>query len=84
LLLDALDQALLEFRVMHRQDGLSAIQVDLNVRAFARLEDRSLLREPAPELFARHVLYYKQYCLYKQEQVAGLARKRTWADYETP
>jgi hypothetical protein len=28
----------------------------LQVRAFASLEDRSLLSEPAPELFARHRL----------------------------
>ena len=75
--LDALDQTFLEFGIVHRQHRLSAVQIDLNVRAFAGFEDRSLLREPAPELFARHVFNYKQYCLYRQAQVTWLARRRT-------
>ena len=62
----ALDQTSLKFSVMHRRNGLPSVQIDLNVRAFAGLEERSLLREPAPELFARHSIYYKQYCLYLQ------------------
>src|SRR5580700_2074992 len=51
---------------MHRQNRLPPVQINLQVRAFAGLEDRSLLREPTPELFARHSFHCKQYCLYRQ------------------
>ena len=44
--LDTLDQTFLEFGIMHGQDGLLSVQIDLQVRAFAGSEDRSLLREP--------------------------------------
>ena len=71
MLLDALDQTFLEFGIMHWKDRLPPIQIDLKVRAFAGFEDRSLLREPAPELFARHIIYYKQYCLYLQMRISG-------------
>jgi hypothetical protein len=47
-------RSFLEFGIVHRQDGLLSIQIDLKVRAFASFEDRSLLREPTPQLFARH------------------------------
>jgi hypothetical protein len=39
---------------VHWKDGLLPIQVDLKVGAFAGFEDRSLCREPALELLARH------------------------------
>ncbi len=54
MLLYSLDQTLLEFSIVHWKDGLLPVQVDLKMRAFAGFEDRSLLREPTPELFARH------------------------------
>jgi hypothetical protein len=54
LLLDGLDQAFLKFGIVHRQYGLSPVQINLNVRALAGFEDRSLVREPAPEFRARH------------------------------
>jgi len=70
LFLDGLDQTFFEFGIVHRQNRLPSVQIDLKMRAFASLEDRSRLREPTPELFARHVFYYKQYCLYRQAHVA--------------
>lgn len=39
---------------MHRQDRLFAIQVDLGMRALARLERRALTDEPTSELIAPH------------------------------
>lgn len=74
--LDALDQTFFEFGVVHRQNGLPPVQIDLKVRAFAGFEDCPLLREPTPELFVRHSVYYKQYCLYRQAGIgAGLAAR---------
>jgi hypothetical protein len=43
LFLDSLDQTFLEFGVMHRQNGLPAIQIDLNVGSLAGFEDCSLV-----------------------------------------
>jgi hypothetical protein len=54
LFLYSLDQTFLEFSIVHRQNGLSTVQIDLKVRAFAGFEDRSLCRELAFELLARH------------------------------
>ena len=48
LFLDGLDQTFLEFSIVHWQDRLPSVQIDLEVRAFAGFEDRSLLREPTP------------------------------------
>jgi hypothetical protein len=56
LFLDGLDRTFLEFVIVHRQNGLLPVQIDLQVGAFAGFENRSLLREPTPELFARHVI----------------------------
>jgi hypothetical protein len=52
--------------VVHRYDGLLAIQVNLEVRAFHRAEGCTLLRQPPFEFFAVHGLKYKQCCLYCQ------------------
>jgi hypothetical protein len=54
LFLDSLDQTFFEFGIVHWQNGLLSVQINLGMRAFAGLEDCSLLREPTPELLARH------------------------------
>jgi hypothetical protein len=55
LFLDSFDQASLEFGIVHGQNGLFPVQINLKVRAFASLENRALLREPTPELLARQL-----------------------------
>jgi hypothetical protein len=54
LLLNSLDQTFLEFGIVHGQNRLLSVQIDLKMRAFAGFEGRSLLREPPLELSARH------------------------------
>ena len=78
LFLDALDQTFLELGIVHRQNGLPSVQIDLEVRAFAGFEDRSLSREPTPELLARHIVYYKQYCLYQQLWTAASREENSY------
>lgn len=51
---------------MHRDDGLLAVQVDLEVRTFHRAEGCTLLRQLPFEFFAAHGLNYKQSCLFYQ------------------
>jgi hypothetical protein len=75
LLFDALYRAFLEFGAVHREDGLFAVQVHLEVRAFRRSESRAMLCQPSLEFFAVHglnvnnIVYnvkgvYKQICLF--------------------
>ena len=52
LFLKSLDQTFFEFGIVHRQNRLLRVQIDLEVRAFAGFEGRSLLREPALELLS--------------------------------
>ena len=59
------------FGIVHRQHGLLPVQINLKVRAFAGFEDRSLLREPTLELFARHV------CIINNIVYIGNQRART-------
>jgi hypothetical protein len=46
LLFDPLDQASLQFSIVHRKNRLLAVQVPLNVGAFSSFENCSLRGEP--------------------------------------
>lgn len=66
LFFDAFQRALLEIGVVHRQHRLLAVEIHLQVRAFAGLESCALLGQPALEFFTFHELECKQNCLYRQ------------------
>jgi hypothetical protein len=84
LFLDSLDQTLFEFGIVHRQNGLFPVQINLKVRAFAGFEDRSLLREPAPELFARHSPIINNIVYTDNSGRAMLSRQEHAASLEMP